>query len=141
MNTRSPTAIRQRATGAAFAGDGDDNRHGQTRHFAEVARNRFGLPALFRVHPRIRPGRVHKRKDRPVELRGQHITRSALRYPSGFALAEIQCHAFFRVAAFLVTDHSHRPAVKTRHAGHQDGSSPKARSPCSFMKSVKSKLT
>src|SRR6266849_9099678 len=39
----------QCAAGAAFAGDGDDNGNGETRHFPEVASDGFALAAFFSV--------------------------------------------------------------------------------------------
>ena len=54
---------------AALARHRDDHRHSQPRHLSKISRDRFALSAFFRIDPRVRPGRIDQRKNRPPKLR------------------------------------------------------------------------
>ena len=70
---------RQRAAGAAFAGDGHDDGHGQARHFAQVAGDGLGLAALLGVDAGVGAGVSMKVKMGRPNFAASCITRSALR--------------------------------------------------------------
>ena len=102
---------RQRSARAALAGYGNNDRHRQSRHFAQIPCNGFALPALFRIDAGIRALRIHKAKDRPAELcRELHHAQS---FPVTFRLrlAEIPRQALLGIAALLVTNHRHGTPV------------------------------
>ena len=132
----------QRAAGAAFAGDGDDDGHGQARHGAQIDGDGFGLAALLGVEAGIGAGRIDKREDRPAELGGELHQPQRLAIALGLGLAEVARHALLGVAALLVAEDQHVAAFElARSRPTMAGSSPKARSPCSSEKSVKSRRT
>src|SRR5213080_210805 len=105
---------RQRATRAAFARYGHDDRHGQPRHFAQIPGDRFALPAFFRIDPRVRALCVDEAENRPRELRRE------LHYAQGFAitlrlrLAKVSREPLLGVASFLMADHRHGPTMVFR---------------------------
>ena len=70
---------RQRAARSAFAADDGDGRDTQTRHFADVARNRFGLTALFRAEAGISAGQINEADDGRPNFSAIFMQRSALR--------------------------------------------------------------
>src|SRR5207244_11371338 len=70
----------QCSSAAAFASDDRNKRNFQSRHFAEIARNRFGLTALFGPQSWTRAWRIHKRHDRTAEFLGD------FHRPKGFAI-------------------------------------------------------
>ena len=104
---------------AAFSSHGHDNGNGDPRHLPQIARNGLGLPAFLGVDSGIRPGRIHEREDRPVELR-RHA-HDAQRLAISFRLGhpEVPLHFLLRVVALLVADDRHRLAVKPGHPGYQ----------------------
>ena len=112
---------RQRAARTAFSRDGHNDGHGQARHLAKIARDGFGLAALFGIDSRIGAGRIDKRKNGPAEFCGQlhHAQRLAIAFR--LRLAEIQRHALFGVSALLLADQHHRASVISREAGDHRG--------------------
>ena len=109
----------ERAARSAFARHGDDHRHAQPRHLAQVVSDGFGLAALFGVNARIGARRVDEREDRPLEFLCDFHYTQRLAITFGFGHAEVALLALLGGAALLMTDDDARLAVKARQAGDQ----------------------
>src|ERR1700704_891608 len=111
-----PHGNRQRAARAAFARNRHNDGDGQPGHFAKIARDGLGLSALLGVDSRMRPWRIHKRKNRPSKFCGQMHDAQRFAIALGLSLPEIQRHALFGVSSLLLSDHRHRTAMMFREA-------------------------
>src|SRR6266850_5873017 len=109
---------RQRSSRSAFPGHRHDHRNRQPRHLPQVPRDRFALPAFFRVNSRICAWRINKRENRPAELRRE--LHHAQRFPVTlwFWLAKIPDQPLLRVASLLMADDRHRTSVEFSQAGN-----------------------
>ena len=112
---------RERAARAAFADDGDDDRHAQPRHLVEVAADRLGLAALLGADAGIGAGRVDEREERQAELLGELHQPQRLAIALGPRHAEVAVDLLLGVAALLVADHHARDAVEAREAADDRG--------------------
>ena len=110
----------QRAAGAAFAGDGDDDGHRQARHLAQIMRDGFGLTALFGVDSGIGSRRVDEGEDRPAEILRPAASREGIcDSPPASPCPKFRASALLGVAAFLVAHHHDGASVKSRKSGDQ----------------------
>src|SRR5207244_11857786 len=115
-----PNATRSAA--AAFTGDDRNNRNCQARHSAEIARNCFGLAALFGPQSWICAWRIYKRHNRTAKVL------SDFHRPKGFAItfsirhAKIAVNLLLGVAGLLMAHDHHFFAVETPHAAENGGS-------------------
>src|SRR4029453_12382711 len=96
---------RERSPAAALAGHDREDRRPQRGHLAEIARDRFGLPALLGAEPRIGPGRVDERDDGLAELLRHVHQPERLAIALGVRHPEVARDLLARVAALLVADH------------------------------------
>ena len=112
---------RQRASAAAFAGDGGDERNLQPRHLAQVVGDGFGLSALFGAQAGIRADYVNQRDHRAVPLLGELHEAQRLAIALRIRLAEVAIDALLGVAAFLRAEHGNFPALEARHAANHGG--------------------
>src|SRR5713101_2334221 len=103
---------RQRSSRAPFPGHRHDHRHRQPRHLAQVPRDRFALPALFRVDSRIRARRIDQRNNGPAELRRELHHAQCLPVAFRLRLAKIPDQPLLRVAPLLMADDRHRTPVE-----------------------------
>src|SRR5262249_37715498 len=111
----------QRASAAAFAGDGGDDRNLNARHLAQIAGNGLRLAALFRAQSGIRSGSVDEGKNRAAKLFRHLHTAQRLAIALRIGLAEVAVHALLGVTPFLMTDHHYVFIVVTRHAAKDGG--------------------
>src|SRR5262249_27362136 len=88
----------QRATGTAFAGNRDNDRYPDLRHFAQVERNRLGLAALFRVDSGVRARRIDEGQDWPFELFRDFHDAKRLAVTLGLWHSEIAVELLFGVS-------------------------------------------
>src|SRR5271166_2670395 len=107
------------ATGAAFAGDGDDDGNRETGHFAEIAGNGFALAAFFSVDAGISAGSVDEGEHGAAEFCGELHDAESFAIAFGLGLAKIANHALLGVSSLLLADDGHRPAAKLPHAGDE----------------------
>ncbi len=87
-------------------------------HLAQVERNGLGHAAFFRFDARVRRRRVHEADDRTAELFGHFHQAQRLAVTLGARVAEVAVNLLLGVAALLVADHQHRPAVVVGHPRH-----------------------
>src|SRR5205807_8890952 len=96
-------------------GDDRNNRNFQSRHFAEIARNCFGLAALFGPQSWICAWRIYKRHDRTAKFL------SDFHRPKGFAItfwirhAKIAVNLLLGVAGLLMAHDHLFVAVEARY--------------------------
>jgi len=138
MRTRSATA-KANAPPNAFAGDHRDRRHAQPRHFENIARNGFGLPALLGAEAGIGAGKVNEADDGPRKLLRDLHAAQRLAIALGVGHAEVALDALLDAAALAVADHHHFIVAQPRHAARHGFVVAKARSPWISLKSVKTR--
>src|SRR5450432_1123847 len=109
----------QSAARAAFSCDGDNDRHRQARHLAQIAGDGLGLAALLGVDAGIGAGSIDEGQDGPAKFGGQLHDAQCLAISLGLGLAKIPLYPLLGVAAFLVADHRDRTATKFCQAGDQ----------------------
>ncbi len=112
---------RERAAGAAFAGDGGDGGDAEAGHFEEVAGDGFGLAALFGTEAGVGSGAVDEGEDGAVELLGDLHGAEGLAVAFGVGRAELAGDALFDGAAFEIGDDHDGLAVEAGHAGSHCG--------------------
>ena len=84
-----------------------------------VARDGFGLAALFRAKAGIGAGQIDEADDGAAELLGNFHAAQRLAIAFGMGHAEVALDAFLGGAAFAVADHQHFVVAEPRHAaGH-----------------------
>ena len=112
---------RQGTTGAAFADNGTQHRHAQAGKLIQIAADGLRLAALLGANTRISAGRVDKSEHGNLKFFCR------FHQAQGFAVAfrlghtKIAADFFFGVAPFLMANHHHALAVKTRQAAHNGG--------------------
>ena len=105
---------RQRATRAAFADDGADDRHFELGELVKVAADGFGLVALFGADAGVGAGGINESEHRQAEFFGSLHQAQGFAVALGARHAEVAADFFFGVAAFLVADDDDALAVKAR---------------------------
>ena len=91
-------------------------RHRQAGHFPQIARDGFGLAALFGVDSGVGAGGIEEGDDRPAELGRQLHGAQGLAVALRLRHAEIAVELLFGVAAFLLADQHDGLAVEPAHA-------------------------
>src|SRR5581483_8522025 len=97
-------ADRKSAARSAFPGDGRDDRYSNLGHLPKIERDRFRLPAFFRIDSRVCPRGIDERQDRASELLRKLHDPESLPVAFGLGHPEVAVLALFGVPALLVAD-------------------------------------
>ena len=109
-------AKRQCPSAAAFPDDHAHDRDLQPRHDAQVARDRFCLPALLGSDTRIGARCIDKRDDRTTELFRQLHQAERLPVAFGVRHPKVPLHPLFERFPLLMPDNHDRATVEAGEA-------------------------
>ena len=111
----------KRATAAALADHGADDRRAQAAHLAQVHGDGLGLAALLAVEARVGTRRVDERDDGQAELLGQLHLQHGLAITLGIGAAKAALDALLGGAALVMAHHQTLHASDAREAGDDTG--------------------
>ena len=104
----------QRATRTTLADHAADDGNAHDGHLEQVARDRFGLVALFGAHARIGARRVDESDERQAKSFGEAHEAQRLAITLGLGHAVVAAHALLGVAALLVADEHDGRVIEAR---------------------------
>src|SRR3569623_1349022 len=105
----------QCAARPAFAADDGDGGNAQPSHYAEIARDSFGLTALLGAKAGVGAGEIDKADHGPPELLGDLHAAKSLPVALRMGHSEIALNALFGAAALPVADDHNFLVTEPRH--------------------------